>query len=145
MTNAHHVHIPGATNLPCDEHRWFYIIKEYELTEEWPMSIEIPPNPNDELVKAASRLGYVGMVSHRSTIKGAFDDAIEMCKADDGTSVPVFLATNTMALAWAQERLDCIEMMDAIISYCEDNSRSERRRVAMIDAATTMMAELTND
>jgi hypothetical protein len=100
---------------------------------------------DDKLVEMAVRLGFIGLVSHRGTIQKAYDYVVEMSKADNSSLVPVHIVMNTMALQWAQERLDTLEMMDAIISYCEDDSRSERRKAEMIHGAKLVHEKLTGE
>ena len=106
---------------------------------------EIPKNPGEALVEMAVKLGYIGLVSHRQTIQEAYDDGVEMLKADDATVVPLHLLMNTMALQWAQDRLNTVEMMDAIISYCEDDSRSPRRREEIRRGAKRVHKQLTGE
>lgn len=105
---------------------------------------EIPTHPNEKLTKMAARLGYVGLVSHRQTIPQAYADAIVFCEQERG-SIGVHLLMNTMALQWAQERLDTLEMMDAIISYCEDDSKSPRRKAEVIHGAKLIHERLTGE
>ena len=106
---------------------------------------EIPERPNEKLVEMAVKLGYIGLVAHRPTTQGAYDYAVEFYKADNTSLVPVHVVMNTMALQWAGDRLDALEMMDAIKSYCEDDSQSDRRRQAMIDGAKLVHKNLTGE
>lgn len=105
---------------------------------------EIPERPSNRLVEMAVRLGYIGLVSHRTTVQKAYDDAIAFCEQDRG-AVGLHLLMNTMTLQWAGERLDMLEMVDAIISYCGQDSRSERRRQAMIAGAKLVHKNLTGE
>ncbi|KKL70758.1 hypothetical protein LCGC14_2101700 [marine sediment metagenome] len=101
--------------------------------------------PSDEQVEVAVKLGYIGLVSHRDTIQEAYDYAAEFAKSDDSSLVPVHVVMNTMALQWAQERLDAIEMCEAIKSYCEDDSRSPRRKQAILGGANILLRLLKGE
>ena len=108
----------------------------------------VPEHPDDKLVEMAVRLGYIGPVSHRATIQKAYDYAVEFAKSDDSSVVPVHIVMNTMALKWAQERLDAVEVCEAVVSYCEDDSRSPRRRQAMAKWASdakSLLEKLTGE
>ncbi len=106
---------------------------------------KIAEEPSEELVKVAAELGYVGLVSHRDTIQEAYDYAVEFANSEEASLIPLHLMINTMALLWGQDRLDAIEMCEATKSYCEDDSRSERRRQAMLDGANILLKRLKGE
>lgn len=106
------------------------------------MSIEL----TEELLKAATQYGYMGIFSHRDTMQQALDDATNMISAmqDDRAAAmtALMIFVNTNALAQAQRDLakndvvgELRELARATLAYCEQDSRSERRRREMIRGA----------
>ncbi len=95
------------------------------------------------LEQEATRFGYLGLFSHRETMGGAYNYAMGIVKAiPDSAAAHVITAiqvmVNTYALNQAKQRrviAELEEMARASLSYCQDGSRSDRRRMRMIEGA----------
>ncbi|KKN66726.1 hypothetical protein LCGC14_0468370 [marine sediment metagenome] len=113
---------------------------------------EIPEETEDEIIaqhddevalcEEAVRYGYHPIFALRENMKEAYDYALsvgEACGSDKAhviTAIHVML--NTHALAIARDRRvirQLEEMARAALSYAQDGSRSDRRRMRMIEGA----------
>lgn len=98
--------------------------------------------PSPELLQEATRYGYTGFFVHKDTVQEAYDYALDIVKelGTDGARMMLGLQVllNTLAIGTAKhirviKQLE--ELARATKCYCEDASRSERRRLAMIEGA----------
>ncbi len=100
----------------------------------------------DELITKAAQFGYMGLFDHRDTLQEALDNATNMISAmhEDGApamvALMVFVNTNALMLAKQGQQKDAVvgelrELARATLAYCEQGSRSIRRRAAMIKGA----------
>lgn len=102
---------------------------------------------NEQLETEAVRFGYIGLYSHCDTVQEALEYGLSVAKATGDQEAHVTTAlmviVNTYALAQAQQH--CVmkeleEMARAALSYCQDGSKSDRRRMRMIEGAQSAIA-----
>ena len=99
------------------------------------------PTPHEVLEKEAVRFGYMGLFSYRETTQGAYNYALniaESCEDKEHVITAIQVLINTYALKQAKQRRvieELAEMALAALSYCQDGSRSDRRRMRMIEGA----------
>lgn len=102
-------------------------MKDVELTEE--------------LAKVAVRFGYIGLFSHRSSLQKAIDGSMAMIETMEEKALAMTamaIVLNTTALIRAQQLgvvNELRELARATTAYCVEDSRSGRRRDAMISGA----------
>ncbi len=102
---------------------------------------------DEELATEAAQYGYIGLIAHRDTMNDAYGYALEVAETlEDGKGpalIAVHILLNTHAIQWAKavrviEELE--ELARATTAYLEQDSRSERRKQAMLDGATQAIA-----
>ena len=99
--------------------------------------------PHDaQLEKEAIRFGYIAMFACRDTLNDAYQYGISVAESCGDSKAHVVTAiqvlVNTYALRQAEQRrvmVELEEMARAALSYCQDGSKSDRRRMRMIEGA----------
>lgn len=103
----------------------------------------------EELAKNAERFGYMGLFAHRASEREAYRDAVAMIEALEdkaGAFTALMILVNTSALVRAQQGevvAELRELARATKAYCEQDSRSDRRRRAVISGANLALEHAT--
>ncbi len=95
-----------------------------------------------ELEKEAMRFGYIALFACRDTLNDAYQYGVSVAEACGDSKAHVITAiqvlVNTYALSQARQHRvmkELEEMARATLSYCQDGSKSDRRRMRMIEGA----------
>ncbi len=98
---------------------------------------------NEAFITEAERYGYIGMFSDRKTMQEACTYSLEIAdlcaaanKAHVVTAIHVMLNTHALEMVRTRRVIRQLEeMARASLSYCQDGSRSDGRRMRMIKGA----------
>ncbi len=103
-----------------------------------------------ELKKLAIRFGYIPLIAYRDTRDEALHELITRIETYDdkvATKIALSVALNTIALERAHEACIVTELRElarATEAYCLQDSRSERRRQAMISGCKLALTHAQN-
>ena len=110
------------------------------------MSDERKLEVTEDLQREATKFGYIGMISHRDNRDIALHELITVVENYEdkvATKLALAVALNTLALERAREArviAELREMTRGAQSYIRQDSRSTRRRGAMLKGAKDVLA-----
>jgi hypothetical protein len=104
------------------------------------------PKLSGELEQRAKRYGYHGLFATRKSMQEAYTFGLKIAEASEDTphvATAIQVLVNTYAIEMARLMpifMELEEMTRAALSYCQDGSRSDRRRMRMIHGAQQALA-----